>query len=366
MKAHVQKTNCPAEKSSTSFARKNTAVGPASAFAQETEALDETSARHGTPRGHDFSQIPVFSKTPVRLQTKLTVNTPGDIYEQEADRVAEQVMRGPKAQGRLLGNRQLQAKSLPAGGPEGIEAPPIVGEVLGSPGQPLDARTRAFMEPRFGHDFSRVRIHANSQAAEAARSVHAKGFTVGSQIAFGRGEWSPHSSSGQRLLAHELAHVIQQGGQTIRVMRQSGNDNSDEASSGSQAIAGLDKNDVEKPEDEEIDKDRPKGRKRAAVRRRDLKSSLRFSGRGTGVLGGLRGKYVSSWKWPRDTKASRKTITLRSASKSPGGAWASNQPFGKIGDPGGNDITFKIAVSDNQSHSTSSEDSVRVSGGGVR
>ena len=92
------------------------------------------------------------------------------------------------------------------------EAPPIVHEVLNSPGQPLDAQTRAFMEPRFGHDFSRVRVHNDSKAAQSARAVNARAYTVGENVAFGAGEYAPETSAGQRLLAHELTHVVQQQG----------------------------------------------------------------------------------------------------------------------------------------------------------
>jgi hypothetical protein len=88
--------------------------------------------------------------------------------------------------------------------------PPIVHEVLSSSGQPLDAQTRAFMEPRFGHDFSGVRIHTNSQAALAADSVNAIAFTVGQHIAFGRNQYAPNTIGGKELVAHELAHVVQQ------------------------------------------------------------------------------------------------------------------------------------------------------------
>lgn len=91
-------------------------------------------------------------------------------------------------------------------------APPIVHDVLGSPGQPLDAQTRAFMEPRFGHDFSAVRVHSDGRAAESARTVNALAYTVGSHVAFGAGQYQPGSEAGRRLLAHELAHVVQQGG----------------------------------------------------------------------------------------------------------------------------------------------------------
>jgi hypothetical protein len=68
------------------------------------------------------------------------------------------------------------------------------------------------MEPRFGHDFSKVRIHADAQAAESARAVSAKAYTVGQHIVFGQGRYAPQSSEGQRLIAHELTHVVQQNG----------------------------------------------------------------------------------------------------------------------------------------------------------
>jgi hypothetical protein len=89
------------------------------------------------------------------------------------------------------------------------DVPPIVHQVLGSPGQPLDAATRAFMEPRFGGDFSRVRVHADEHAADSARAVNALAYTVGSHVVFGAGQYAPQSASGKRLLAHELTHVVQ-------------------------------------------------------------------------------------------------------------------------------------------------------------
>jgi Domain of unknown function (DUF4157) len=88
--------------------------------------------------------------------------------------------------------------------------PASVHEVLGSPGQPLDAATRAFMEPRFAHDFSQVRVHTDAKAAESARAVNALAFTVGRDVVFASGEYAPARTEGQRLLAHELAHVTQQ------------------------------------------------------------------------------------------------------------------------------------------------------------
>ena len=91
--------------------------------------------------------------------------------------------------------------------------PPIVHEVLRSPGQPLDASTRDFMEPRFGHDFSHVRVHADTRAAESTRAVNAHAYTVGQHIAIADATFDPRSQAGRRLLAHELTHVVQQANQ---------------------------------------------------------------------------------------------------------------------------------------------------------
>jgi Domain of unknown function (DUF4157) len=93
--------------------------------------------------------------------------------------------------------------------------PPIVHEVLRSSGQPLDASTRAFMEPRFGHDFSNVRVHADGRAAESAKAVSALAYTVGPHVVFGTGEYGPDTDRGRQLVAHELVHVVQQRGASI-------------------------------------------------------------------------------------------------------------------------------------------------------
>jgi hypothetical protein len=158
----------------------------------------------------------------------LTVNRPGDQYEQEADRIADQVMRMPDREatqqpsssgtGNLLQRKcseceeeeknQLQRKE--AGSASSV-ALPIVQEVLSSPGQPLNAATRAFMEPRLGHDFSKVRIHTGDQATRSAQAVNARAYTVGSDMVFDANQYVPGTSEGRRLLAHELTHVVQQG-----------------------------------------------------------------------------------------------------------------------------------------------------------
>jgi len=152
------------------------------------------------------------------LQTQLRIGQPGDRYEQEADRVADAVMRLPEADGRPqagevesdiprikpLAQRQVDGET------SGAIAPPIVNEVLRSPGRPLDGDTRAFFGPRFGHNFSQVRVHTDAQAAESARLLDARAYTVGNDVVFGHQEYAPAGSSGRYLLAHELTHVMQQ------------------------------------------------------------------------------------------------------------------------------------------------------------
>ncbi len=105
--------------------------------------------------------------------------------------------------------KELQRKAT---GPTTGEVPDVVYDVLRSPGQPLDAATRAFMEPRFGHDFSRVRVHTDARAAESARAVNADAYTVGQQIVFGPARHAPHDQTGRGLIAHELTHTLQQPG----------------------------------------------------------------------------------------------------------------------------------------------------------
>ncbi len=108
--------------------------------------------------------------------------------------------------------RCLQAKHAHTNETGGNTAPSAVNEVLRSPGQPLDGSTREFMESRFEHDFSRVRVHTDSKAIQAAQTVNALAFTVGHNIAFAKGQYAPETLSGKRLLAHELTHVTQQHG----------------------------------------------------------------------------------------------------------------------------------------------------------
>jgi hypothetical protein len=168
------------------------------------------------------------------LQTKLTLNQPGDQYEQEADLVAEQVMRMPEPALRLqrkcgCGSNtsgaaceeceggKVQLKKHGSEGQANTRVPDIVHEVLRAPGQPLDSSTRAFMEPRFGHDFSQVRVLADSKASESARSVGALAYTVGNKLVFAAGQYAPNVSESRRLIAHELTHVVQQSASVPQV-----------------------------------------------------------------------------------------------------------------------------------------------------
>jgi outer membrane protein OmpA-like peptidoglycan-associated protein len=180
----------------------------------------------------------MLSRSKPVLQPKLVVNQPGDQYEQEADSVAEQVMRMPEREVQPLRHDAADVPKLmrkcscgDSGGASGScsgcaekeelrrsadasspvpEAPPIVSDVIRSPGEPLDAAIRSFMEPRFGYDFSRTRVHLGGQAARSASAVNARAYTVGERLVFGEGQYHPRSASGQRLIAHELAHVVQQ------------------------------------------------------------------------------------------------------------------------------------------------------------
>lgn len=180
------------------------APAPARAPRPQAEAL-EAPGRFG----HDFGRVAVHGRTAPRMQARLAVSAPGDAYEREAEQVAGRVMR-MAAPARPAGGegRDPSGRAGEAAGASG--APPLVREALASTGQPLDAGTRAFMEARFGHDFGQVRVHADARAARSARAVDALAYTVGRDIVFAPGAYAPASAAGRHLLAHELAHVVQQ------------------------------------------------------------------------------------------------------------------------------------------------------------
>lgn len=163
------------------------------------------------------------------LQAKLRVGAPGDRREEEADRIADQVMRAPLgpvtvssvpplAQSKCADCEEedkLQRKPDQALGPDtgAAVAPPIVHEALSAPGQPIDAKTCASMEASFGHDLGQVRLHTDSLAAASASAIGARAYTVRHNVVFGAGQFAPQTQAGRHLLAHEITHVLQQKGQ---------------------------------------------------------------------------------------------------------------------------------------------------------
>jgi len=164
------------------------------------------------------------AKSSVFFQPKLTVNQPDDLYEREADVMADRVMR----------------MAVPAGGePRGTESKPeeryVQREVesrgavpqadsrferyvagLGGRGNPLLTEERRFFESRFNRDFSDVRIHTDNAAAQSAHSIHAQAYTSGTNVVFGAGQYQPNTEKGRHLMAHELTHVMQQQGHIAR------------------------------------------------------------------------------------------------------------------------------------------------------
>jgi hypothetical protein len=159
------------------------------------------------------------------IQANLTFNQSGDIYEQEADRMAEQVVSSTpigSAQRKCAAcaegatcpkceeEEQIQKKETPGRAPQATPAMHSQIASLKGGGQPLPPSVLSFFEPRFGHDFSQVRAHTDAKAAESARAVNALAYTMGQEVVFSAGQYSPETSEGRRLLAHELTHVMQQ------------------------------------------------------------------------------------------------------------------------------------------------------------
>jgi hypothetical protein len=151
----------------------------------------------------DHELLAIADRRGVPPRPEIEIGRTDDPQEREADRLAERVMR-------------MTGFESPPGAPRRTShpcqevAPPIVHDVLSSSGTPLDDAARAFFEPRLGSDLSDVRLHWGATAAESARAVDADAYTVGSDIVFGGGGCAPGAGAGRRLLAHELAHVLQQ------------------------------------------------------------------------------------------------------------------------------------------------------------
>jgi hypothetical protein len=215
------------------------------AYSQEADpATDQNFASGRSPAQATrfaFGKIAIFPKDqpqsrsgalrlPEQLQRKLVVGHVNDPLEHEADRVADTVLGMPVDGVKVSAappqisrkcaacdeDEDLQKKSAGTAESSVGEAPDLVREVLRSPGHPLDAATRAYFEPRFGYDFSRVRVHSDARAAESATQIDSLAYTVGNSIVFRSCGYAPDSGSGKRLLAHELTHVVQQGLGAVR------------------------------------------------------------------------------------------------------------------------------------------------------
>jgi hypothetical protein len=138
------------------------------------------------------------------IQPKLSINSPNDQYEKEANEVADKLMKTPFAQ---TGQATHMLKSEKPG--EGKSIKNNV-EHSGGSGKPLPNELRRFYEPKLGYDLSNVRIHTDSVAAKSAQSINSLAYTVGNNIVFDQGQYSPGTGHGKKILAHELAHVVQQ------------------------------------------------------------------------------------------------------------------------------------------------------------
>lgn len=170
------------------------------------------------------------------FQPKLSINSPNDVYEQQADAMAEKIIHMPTHENNFFKpsaksiqrkcahceeeEKNIQKKS--ANTSESSTAPSIVSDAIHSNGHPLDGSTKSFMESGFGHDFSDVQIHDDSLAHQSSSEINALAYTHGNHIVFGEGQYQPNSPAGKQLLAHELTHVVQQSelpGETVIQMK---------------------------------------------------------------------------------------------------------------------------------------------------
>jgi Domain of unknown function (DUF4157) len=160
-------------------------------------------------------KVPPPALSPIRLQKQLRVSAPSDAAEIEAQEIGRRVAQMPAPARappslRRAGHSAVQRRAIQ---PSFASAPVVRGiEASRSGGAPLPAPVRSFMEPRFGADFSNVRVHAGQEAAALSTQLKAHAFTTGRDIFFNQGQFRPDSDSGRELIAHELAHTIQQGG----------------------------------------------------------------------------------------------------------------------------------------------------------
>src|SRR2546430_2569883 len=151
----------------------------------------------------EFVPAPHATREPMRL----TISNVTDSHEQIAHRVANEAVGGSRHP--VAGRRSLDGSQRPSRGPT-AEMPASVTDELRLPGRPLDDGVRYDMERRFGHDFSGVRVHDGASAQRSAYDVDAQAYTVGRDIVLRAGQYAPGTFHGRRLIAHELAHTIDQ------------------------------------------------------------------------------------------------------------------------------------------------------------
>jgi hypothetical protein len=251
------------------------------------------------------------------------MSEPGDWCEVEADRMADAAIRGGHVS-RLDGapgrNPQPEIGRYLRGEEERAPSPVMRDHMPGTSGRALDAETREFMESRFHHDFSGIRVHTDAGAAESASVLHAHAYTIGRDIVFGYQQYAPWSEAGRRLLAHELAHVVQRreipGSTASTVRRKKIMDEEVGGEEDMEAGAELEEEEPDmassEPDGDKESREVGEARdplEKAAMkgsdgddgrpirRRRKVQRSRSFSGRGTGVFGGMRGKYLRHWSW---------------------------------------------------------------------
>jgi len=171
-------------------------------------AVEPAQPMRATSWQRSLLEMPIFAGSAALVQRKPTVDSPGDAHEREADEVADRVVRSVEPASIGAAPVQLQRESSGEIGAALDVGAALRGAARG--GEPLPRELRSYFEPRLGFDFGRVRIHADSESANAARAVQARAYTVGRDIVFGAGEYAPAGVEGKRLLAHELTHVVQQ------------------------------------------------------------------------------------------------------------------------------------------------------------
>ena len=166
-----------------------------------------------------LSQCAPAVRAPALVPAASRVSAADDAHEREADRVADQVLADRVPDTTAPTTPRIQRRNESTQAADGPGMPAGVGATLAAGGSPLEPQVRQDMERRFDHDFSRVRIHADTAAQRSAREVTAQAYTVGPHIVFGAGRYAPQTRSGRHLLAHELTHVLQQGAGTVGFQR---------------------------------------------------------------------------------------------------------------------------------------------------